>query len=269
MRSLTLTATVRIGKSHEKRSGNGKRCVGLFCTDRDRGGRSGDNKDDMKILNLYAGIGGNRKLWGDEHEITAVEIDEEIAAIYKSHFPNDTVIVGDAHQYLLNHFKEFDFIWSSFPCTSHTRMNVNFNRVKFPDLRLYEEIIFLQTFYKGLYCVENVIPYYDPLIRAQQYNRHLFWCNFKIATTDKRNPPKQIQNIIAQKTKRKRKTYDGDIVNIKSTQPHFGFDLSRVNLKTRKDKVLRNCVDPEVGLMILECALGKYETKSIQPSLFA
>lgn len=21
----------------------------------------------MKILNLYAGIGGNRKLWGDEH----------------------------------------------------------------------------------------------------------------------------------------------------------------------------------------------------------
>jgi hypothetical protein len=27
----------------------------------------------MKILNLYAGIGGNRKLWGDEHEIVAVE----------------------------------------------------------------------------------------------------------------------------------------------------------------------------------------------------
>lgn len=31
----------------------------------------------MKILNLYAGIGGNRKLWtpnGDEHDITAVNI---------------------------------------------------------------------------------------------------------------------------------------------------------------------------------------------------
>ena len=27
----------------------------------------------MKILNLYAGIGGNRKLWGDEHEVVAVE----------------------------------------------------------------------------------------------------------------------------------------------------------------------------------------------------
>ena len=22
----------------------------------------------LKILNLYAGIGGNRKLWGDEHD---------------------------------------------------------------------------------------------------------------------------------------------------------------------------------------------------------
>jgi DNA (cytosine-5)-methyltransferase 1 len=28
----------------------------------------------MRILNLYAGIGGNRKLWGDDHEITAVEL---------------------------------------------------------------------------------------------------------------------------------------------------------------------------------------------------
>lgn len=27
----------------------------------------------MKILNLYAGIGGNRKLWGDDHEVTVVE----------------------------------------------------------------------------------------------------------------------------------------------------------------------------------------------------
>ena len=68
----------------------------------------------MKILNLYAGIGGNRKLWGDEHEITAVEIDPEIAAIYQDFFPNDEVIVGDAHQYLLEHFKEYDFIWSNF-----------------------------------------------------------------------------------------------------------------------------------------------------------
>ena len=34
----------------------------------------------MNILNLYAGIGGNRHLWGDEHNITAVELNEKVAA---------------------------------------------------------------------------------------------------------------------------------------------------------------------------------------------
>jgi DNA (cytosine-5)-methyltransferase 1 len=64
----------------------------------------------MKILNLYAGIGGNRKLW-EGHEITAVEINPKIAEVYKTLFPEDEVVVGDAHQYLLDHFREFDFIW--------------------------------------------------------------------------------------------------------------------------------------------------------------
>ena len=63
----------------------------------------------MEVLNLYAGIGGNRKLWEDV-EVTAVEINEQIAQIYQDNFPNDRVIIGDAHQYLLDHFKEFDFI---------------------------------------------------------------------------------------------------------------------------------------------------------------
>jgi hypothetical protein len=33
----------------------------------------------MRILNLYAGIGGNRALWGDEHEVTAIENVDYIA----------------------------------------------------------------------------------------------------------------------------------------------------------------------------------------------
>lgn len=71
-----------------------------------------------RICNAYAGIGGNRKLWnkplqetfGNNYEIVAIEHNQEIADIYKDFFPNDTVIVTDAHQYLLEHFKEFDFI---------------------------------------------------------------------------------------------------------------------------------------------------------------
>ena len=69
----------------------------------------------MKILNLYACLGGNRYKWGDEHEITAVELDKDLAHLYQERFPNDKVIVADAHQYLLDHYKEFDFIWTSPP----------------------------------------------------------------------------------------------------------------------------------------------------------
>lgn len=76
----------------------------------------------MKVLNLYAGIGGNRKLWGDDIEVTAVEYNEDIANIYKENYPNDNVIVGDAHQYLLDHFREYDFIWSSPPCPTHSKV---------------------------------------------------------------------------------------------------------------------------------------------------
>ena len=79
----------------------------------------------IKILNLYACLGGNRYKWdevADNLEITAVEWDEELAKLYQERFPNDKVIVADAHKYLLDNYKEFDFIWSSPPCPTHSRM---------------------------------------------------------------------------------------------------------------------------------------------------
>lgn len=72
----------------------------------------------MKILNLYAGIGGNRQFWGNEHKITAVELIPEIAEVYQRRFPND-IIIGDATKFLEKNYKEFDFIWASPPCQSH------------------------------------------------------------------------------------------------------------------------------------------------------
>ena len=136
----------------------------------------------MKILNLYAGIGGNRKLWEDV-DVAAVEMNPEIAKIYQDFFPNDKVIVADAHQYLLEHFKEFDFIWSSPPCPSHSRVRKvteHQNKPMYPDMALYQQILLLKHYFKGKYCVENVIPYYTPLIPSQEIDNHLFWCNFYI-----------------------------------------------------------------------------------------
>ena len=53
----------------------------------------------MKILKLYAGSGGNRSLRGNNHDITAVEIKNNIAEEYQALYPKDTVIVADAQQY--------------------------------------------------------------------------------------------------------------------------------------------------------------------------
>jgi DNA (cytosine-5)-methyltransferase 1 len=190
----------------------------------------------MKILNLYAGIGGNRKLWGNEHEITAVENNESIANTYKQFFPNDEVIVGDAHEYLLEHFQEFDFIWSSPPCPSHSRMRKTNSGIgerkkphSYPDMKLYQEIIFLTHFFKGKFVVENVIPYYEPLIKPQKIGRHYFWTNFVI-------PQIEIKNTLNIRNGLKRE---------------IGFDLKDIKLTHRKDQVMSNCVEPELGLHIL------------------
>ncbi len=140
----------------------------------------------MKILNLYAGIGGNRKLWTD-CEVTAVENNPEIAAIYQDFSPDDTVIVGDAHQYLLEHYAEFDFIWSSPPCPTHSRMRLvsvyeKRSSAIYPDMKLYQEIIFLKQYFDGLWVIENVVPFYEYLIKPSvKLGRHPFWCNFQIA----------------------------------------------------------------------------------------
>jgi DNA (cytosine-5)-methyltransferase 1 len=196
----------------------------------------------MKILNLYAGIGGNRKLWGNEHEITAVEFDSRVAAVYQDIFPQDTMIVGDAHQYLLDHFHEFDFIWSSPPCPSHSRLRKSMSVgvmgsvPLYPDMKLYEEILLLQHYFKGKWVVENVRPYYEYLIQPTfVLGRHPYWSNFTVK-------PKQYES-------------DGVIVNgaAQRIAERFGYDLDKYDLPDKR-KALRNAVNPEMGLYILQHA---------------
>jgi len=202
----------------------------------------------MKILNLYAGIGGNRKLWGDDHDITAVEYNEDIAKIYQEFFPGDKVVVGDAHQYLLEHFQEFDFIWASPPCPSHSRVRKSFvgknndgqNTPIFPDMKLYEEILFCKHYFKGKYCIENVISFYEPLILPQNVDNHYFWCNFHIT-----NFPKGSRQ------------HDGGIEKLQECK---GFNLDKYSV-INKIKTLRNCVNPHLGEHILKCSQKEQQYK--------
>jgi len=142
-----------------------------------------------KVLNAYSGLGGNRQKWVD-CEVTAIDNNQEIMDVYKRLHPNDTCIVGDAHQYILDHFEEFDFIWTSPPCQSHSKMNkaTRHKLRRYPEMQLYQEVIFLQHFFKGKYVVENVNPYYEPLIPARKMGRHLFWSNFEFTDFDVKRP---------------------------------------------------------------------------------
>ena len=188
----------------------------------------------MKILNLYAGIGGNRKLWQDV-DVTAIELNPQIAKIYQDFFPNDLVIVADAHQYLLDHFKEFDFIWSSPPCPSHSGVN-NFLHyqgiIRYPDMTLWQEIVFLKKWFEGKFCVENVRSYYPPLWPPRELGRHYFWANFNI----------------------------GDFPQPKDSIGKMWGDRQKASKKTLEE---RNMVNPHLGLHILN-----ESKRNIQPELF-
>ena len=209
----------------------------------------------FKVLNLYACLGGNRLLW-DNCDVTAVELDPELAKLYQERFPEDKVILGDAHQYLLNHYNEFDFIWSSPPCPTHSKARFarrNTTSAEFPDMTLYQEIIFLRKWFEGKYCVENVVPYYEPLIQAQKRGRHLYWSNFRL--------PNSLNE-------RKVSIMEGND-EVKKWCEFHKYDFYKYKGNQRVDKIARNLVDYEAGKTIFNTARGIIQNSIVnQTNLF-
>lgn len=202
----------------------------------------------MKVLNLYACLGGNRLLW-DDCEVTAVELDPELARMYKERFTEDTVVVADAHQYLLENYRNFDFIWSSPPCPTHSRARFWGAKgmpdkvlPKYPDFKLYEEITFLSNWFEGKWVVENVVPYYEPLMNPTKIGRHLFWSNFIIPQDNKKQPFKK-DDILWLKDYHKIEKFD-----YQGGQP--------------KNKILRNLVHFDTGKYIFDLAKGIYKSNN-------
>jgi DNA (cytosine-5)-methyltransferase 1 len=222
----------------------------------------------VKVLNLYACLGGNRYKWDEvaDIEVTAVELDPELARLYQERFPKDKVIITDAHQYLLENYKDFDFIWSSPPCPSHSRPRFwnssNYDTTTepiYPDMKLYEEILFLKHYYRtGKFVVENVIPYYEPLIQAKKIGRHLYWTNFNLPSDlgeRKYRISGNKENPLNDELKKLCEFHAIDILSYKGEQPML--------------KIARNLVDYEAGKTIFSVAMGIINNpKKQQSSLF-
>jgi len=217
-----------------------------------------------KVLNLYACLGGNRYKWdevakeaGIDLEVTAVELDGELSRLYLERFPNDIVIITDAHQYLLDHYKEFDFVWSSPPCPSHSSVRISQkNRDSFtavyPDMKLYEEIIFLDNYFNGKYVVENVIPFYEPLIKYQKRGRHLYWSNFMLPSdVNERLDGKGLISTAKDEVNK--------LCAFHEIDKNFLDTYKGIQSKV---KLVRNLVDYSVGKTIFQTALGIFKKQN-------
>jgi DNA (cytosine-5)-methyltransferase 1 len=199
----------------------------------------------MRVLNLYAGLGGNRKLW-EGCEVTAVELEPKIAAVYKRLHSGDEVVVGDAHQYLIDNHDKFDFVWSSPPCQTHSKMAkaTRHKLRRYVDMSLYQEILFLTHFFKGKFVVENVKPYYEPLIAPSKIiGRHMFWSNFDFEADEVKQPKGFINNC--------------NLAGKLAMQDWLGIHYEE-NIYYGKNhcpaQILRNCVHPNIGLQIFQQA---------------
>jgi len=208
----------------------------------------------VKILNLYAGIGGNTwNLDRQKHDITHVEWNEEIAQANRELNPLDKVIIGDAKTFLELNYSDYDYIWASPPCPSHASIrkagakNGQYD-AKVPDMDLYGIIIFLDEYFEGKWTVENVKPFYERLDEhekkrqealvkiippAQESSRHLFWSSHDIPET----------LITASNLNQ---------ANNSEMMEWLGIELNQNFETVEKRKVLRNCVHPEIGEAILK-----------------
>jgi len=202
-------------------------------------------KERKKLLNLYAGIGGNIELLDEsEYDITNIELDPKIAKILQDRKPNQKVVIADAHQYLLDHYQDFDIIWASRPCQKHSKMNMatRHNMIRYVDGALFEEIIFLKTYFKGKWIIENVVPYYEIYSTPTKIGRHLFWTNFHVEQME--NLPKSPKGMMNLATVGQKKTmmdwlgihYEGNVYYEKNHCPV---------------QILRNCVHPLLGLHVI------------------
>ena len=212
------------------------------------------NNNPIRLLHLYAGLGGTTELLDEGiFKITHVELNPKIAAVLKKRKPNQKVIIADAHQFLLENHQNYDVIASGIMCQTHSKMNraTRHNMVRFVDGKLFEEIIFLKTYFKGKWFVENVVPYYEPYGKPTRLGRHLFWSNFEIPPMeDLPKSPKGMMNLAT--TGQKKEMMDWLGIHY---DENIYYDGNHCPVQ-----ILRNCVHPLLGLHVFKNLINQIST---------
>jgi DNA (cytosine-5)-methyltransferase 1 len=214
----------------------------------------------IRILNLYAGIGGNARHWrkvakenGLNIIIDHVEINQDLCKELERLFPYDNVFNQDAHKYLEflaleNHLDKYDIIWSSPPCQTHSRMkrinSKKYHKSSYIDPSLYQQIILLKYNFNGIYFVENVKPYYGVIFDGIEIGRHVIWSNIDVNDIGFRY---------------NKKLFD---LSIEELQKEYGIKLSKnIYLEYPKGhdpkQVYRNAVHPTLGELIFRRAINR------------
>lgn len=145
----------------------------------------------MRILDLYAGLGGTAKgiqsvleKKGVDYEYFAIEIDPNVCAAHKINNPRSTVICADVKDWL-DKITDFDFVWASPPCQTHSILNFSNKatgkKTNLVDWSLWHVIDHLQRTENVSYVVENVLIWYnEPFKHNFNLDRHYFWTNLSL-----------------------------------------------------------------------------------------
>jgi DNA (cytosine-5)-methyltransferase 1 len=197
------------------------------------------------LYNGCAGFGANTHLLNrKEVDVTHTEMFQDIANVNRLLHPDDEVIVADTFQHFQENHEKYNFAWFSVNCQGHSKMvkatRHNVNKIP-PVTELYGLIIFLTHFYKGDWVVENVVPFYKPLIEPTlRVGRHLFWSNKPLFGIEDVKRPTGFINKATKKGADELKKWLG-----LEFEWYVYYKGNHCPAQT-----LRNCVHPKLGVQI-------------------
>lgn len=221
------------------------------------------NTKRLKLLNLYSGIGGNvYKLDRAQFEITSIENNPKVAAVYQELNPDDEIIITDALNYLKQHFKKFDIIWMSPPCQTHSKLQHSqrkrVNRsVNIIDPQLWQCILFGYQHLNDqsiIWIVENVEPWYNKYWNFPhvKLGRHYYYSNANFHNISTKNPGNFSKMNLAALIKFHGLPIDDNIM-----------ELIRSIDRQHPRVVLRNCVHPGEAAQIMQQLIKPAESLEV------